>query len=259
MSILIGSSALKHNGLDFRGGKESDWDMMTSSLEEHYRSRDFDYIPAPQEAIDILKDRASHDGVVARPDDVMTIKLSHMGWDHQKRPETWHKHKNDVLILMSKGFKVNMPLYDILRDFWRSKWGNKDFLSLDQNKEDFFTDNVSYKIDHDQMHLICNPEPTYRKCLADGAQIKIDRDKFEAMPFKDQVSMFQEEIHVIMFERYIYKVKKPLTVNAAYRHALHKTVTQLTKNWATDFILLNLDKFFRPNPFLVSRLSEGLL
>ncbi len=260
--IIIGSYALHHNGSITRDVKDIDYAISESWKEEAFTSNQYgynhDFIPFPCEALDLMWTNLLNGEKVALTSDVMTIKLSHMGWDHLKNPSIWHKHRRDVLLLKSKGFKVNEGLYNVLRDHWRLKWGNKDFLSLEQSKESFFDDNVEYKIDHDEMHRICKKVPTYTKCLADGEDVKISKKKFDMMSFDDRISMFKEEMHVIAYERYIYGKKKPMNILQAWNPTLHKTVTQLTKNWATDFILMNIEHFAKPDVGMVTNLQRGL-
>ena len=77
----------------------------------------------------------------------------------------------------------------------------------------------------------------------------IDYNKFLSLPFEHQVKMFREEINVIATERWLLPTKSSgkITFQEAYLKSLHKTVTALTKNWASRFMCENVEEFIRPN------------
>lgn len=142
-------------------------------------------------------------------------------------------------------------MFDALVAYWTEEFGNKDFLSLKKDKEDFFTDNVTYVYDHDWLHeQVSSPNPPiYALCLKEGEDALIDKNKFDQLPFSDQVRMFREEVAVIAIERYLVNpnIKGKFSWFRAYQMSLHKTITQLTKGWATSFIVLNLEHFTKPD------------
>lgn len=244
MWYVVGSSALyqKRFGLNWRAPKDSD---IWTSDEECYQAfkgqEGFDVKLIPQHIIDLLE----LDGIYATPETVYTIKCSHLGWNNP----AWDKHKRDILALKHKGCVINQPLFSELVSFWKEELGDKSFLSLNKGKEDFFTDNLTYVYDHDWLHeQVSYPDkPMYTNCLKDGEEVLIDKHRFDNMKFEDQVKMFREEITVIAIERYLVnpQVKGKYSWVQAYNLALKKTITQLTKNWATNFIVLNLEHFVK--------------
>jgi len=245
MNIVVGSTAVSKTSIKFR--EPSDLDVWTDDIEYLHKETvkpgvDIKLIPKH-----ILYMLETPDGLHCTSDDVYTIKCSHLGW---KNP-CWSKHKADVLFLKSQGCNLKRELFEVLVDYWTKEFGNKDFLSLKKNKEDFFTDNVTYVYDHDWLHeQVSSPEaPVYTLCLKDNEDVLIDRNKFNRLTFASQVRMFREEITVIAIERYLVntKVKGKFSWFRAYHLALHKTITQLTKGWATDFIVLNLEHFTKPD------------
>jgi hypothetical protein len=185
-----------------------------------------------------------------------TIKLSHMGWDL-----FWFKH-HKIILDKFKGVGVDWNLYEILVKHWEKEKGDKSFLSLKKSKDYFFTDNVTYKYDHDWLHeLVAYPEkPVYNKCLVDGEEVLVDKTKFFMLSYSEQLRMFREEITVIAVERWL-AVDNPhpdMTFSKAYRYALRKTCTTLTKGWATRFILENLDTLSRPDIQLIQLLMTKI-
>lgn len=234
--IIIGSTAIARQIPEFREPK--DWDYMW------YESiTGVDTIVVPK----IILEQIPHGGdYVATLSAVYTIKCSHLGWDIK-----WHKHKRDVLYLKSIGCELIEPLYESLVGYWKDVNGNKPYLNMYKKKDDFFNDHVQYIYDHDYLHeLVALPnKPVYTECLQEGQEVFIDQSRFNKLSTDVQLKMFKEEITVIAMERWLIppRVIGRYTWTEAYHLALHKTVVSLTKNWATDFLVRNLDYFIKPD------------
>ena len=243
--VMICTTALSKHGVVIR--KSNDVDIMCPVRSvAQYKEKGFDVIPVNQSVYELLF-TYNGNSIYATPDMVYTIKCSHLGWSNP----SWQKHKKDVLTLKQKGCKLIPDLYKALIKWWKEDLVDKSFLNLDKSKEMFFNDFVEYEYDHDLLHeLITYPEPpTYTKCLKDGKQVLIDKSKFDRLDFVEQVSMFREEITAIALERWYLKqywFDRGITWMKAYSLSLQKTITNLTKGWATDFIVLNLEHFVRP-------------
>jgi len=240
--IIIGSAAVKLWIRDFREPNDTDIVCLEDELEAGtINLKGKDWIILPQEILDLIPE----DNGYATLDAVYTLKCSHLGWDIK-----WQKHKSDVLYLKAKGCKKLPELYSKLTEYWRKENGNKPFLSLYKKKDDFFNEYVPYVYDHDYLHeLVAYPNPpAYSYCLCEGADVAIDKDKFDKLSLDQQLRMFKEEISVIAAERWLIpeKICGKYTWMQAYHLALHKTVVSLTKNWATDFLIDHLDYFVRP-------------
>lgn len=195
----------------------------------------------------------------ATKDAVYTIKMSHLGWDIK-----WKKHYNDVRNLSKLGAKLLPNLYEALVKHWTEVNGNNPNLSLYKKKGDFFNDAVPYVYDHDYLHMVVAwpKQPAYTLCLKEGEDVMIDKDKFFSLLLKQQLRMFKEEITVIAAERWLIN---PVCAGKyhwlqAYDMALHKTITALTKGWATDFMLKHLDFFSRPEySYFYNLFDEGII
>lgn len=250
MVIIVGSVALQSFGMQRR--EPFDIDYWTDQ-EDHSLNGDVSIIPS-----EILKLVPSDKGV-ATPDAIYTIKCSHATYDIH-----WDKTKLDILWLKSKGCEIIPDLYKALVEYWKKEHGNKEFLSLKQPKTKFFTDNVTYVYDHDYLHeLVAYPNrPVYESVLKDGEEVLIDKDKFFMLPFEQQVRMFKEEVSVIACERFLINPRARGKVSwfKAYRMALRKTVTTLTKGWASEFIIMNLEEFVLPDyryfKYLINTIEE---
>lgn len=238
MNIIVGSTALEYFGLSRR--TPVDIDVWTSD-ESFEKDEIMDVCKIPIEIL-LLVDQV--DGY-ATPDSIYTIKLSHAVYDIN-----WQKTKLDILHLKHHGCKPIQELYEALKVYWVQIHGNKDFLSLNKTKEDFFTDNVEYVYEHDYLHqLVAYPNPPmYTKCLKDNHEVLIDKDKFNAMSLEDQIRMFREEITVIAAERWLIPKKwgGKISWYRAYMFSLQKTVVSLTKGDYSYFLVENLEKFIKP-------------
>ena len=241
MKIIVGSTALEYFGYNRCPPKDIDvWTDDESELSEHVD----DHLVS-KEILDMIPISGKFGFHYATPSAVYTIKMSHVVYDIK-----WDKTKLDILHLKNKGCVIIPDLYKALIEHWKIVHGNKDFLSLKQNKDDFFTDNVTYIYDHDYLHeLVAHPnKPMYTNCLRDGEQVLIDKDKFFGMWFEDQVRMFREEIAVIACERWVLnpKFNGKISWYRAHMYSVRKTVTTLTKGWASRFIVENLEHFVKP-------------
>lgn len=242
MRIVVGSTALEYFGYNRR--KPTDVDVWSDNQTELLAGEDGHIVPT---SILSLISYSTKLGInYALPSAIYTIKLSHLVYDI-----FFDKHKLDVLHLKHKGCTIVPELYKLLIEHWKIEHGNKDFLSLNQNKTDFFTDNVEYLWDHDELHrLVAYPNrPIYEKCLKDGEQVLIDKDKFNAMWFDDRVRMFREEIAVIACERWVLnpKFEGRISWYRAHIFSVRKTVTSLTKGYFSRFLVENLEHFVKPD------------
>jgi len=251
MKIIVGSSAIRYFKNFFR--EPDDLDIWCTRDEVIDYKCDLSVIP-----YDII-DLVEVDNGYATIDSIYTIKCSHLGWDI-----LFEKHKRDVIFLKSQGAKLIDSLYVKLVAYWKEEHGNKDYLSLYKSKNEFFDDHVTHVYDHDLLHkyVAGEEEPLYMKCLKKGEEVAVDKYKFECLSHKDQINMFKEEITVIAFERWLVNPSSKLdNWIKAYRYALRKTTTQLTKNWATEFIVMNLSEMVHPNlkyiKNITSKIKEG--
>ena len=249
MNIIVGSKAINHHIPTFRSG--NDCDVISTEKQEGA-----DCIILPQSIIDVFP----HEHRCATLDAVYTLKMSHLSWDIK-----WQKHKQDALFLRKYGCKLIHPLYEMLVDYWTKEYGNKEGLSLYKKKTDFFNDYVPYVYDHDYLHeLVAFPHsPVYSECLKDGEDVAIDKEKFLALPLEKQLKMFKEEVSVIAAERWLINPRTCGKYNwmEAYHLALHKTVTALTKGWASLFMIEHLDYYNVPEysyfEHLLNSVKEG--
>lgn len=255
MKIIIGSEAAHIQGLLDRTPK--DRDIWTDDPNyKKGKGEDVSIIPS-----DILTLIDVNPNGHARWDDLYTIKSSHLGWDNPM----WPKHLQDLLVMKHKGCNIKEALYEMLLKHWSKVLSDKSFLSLKQDKEGFFNDYVDYKVDHDLLHDIAAGEstPIYKKCLKTNEDVLIDKNKFDILSREEQIKMFREEISVICFERWVIPSLYSNNINGnmtswrkSYPWAVRKTITSLTKGWATDFLVRNLEVFVRPDLKIMNNLED---
>jgi hypothetical protein len=236
MKVIIGSWALNHAGINFR--KAKDYDIWISEDEDKSKLANADFHIAPIEIIELIPVIPNTN--VATVNAIYTIKCSHMGWDIK-----WEKHKSDVIWLKANGCELIPDLYKKLVKYWETVHGDKNHLSLNKTKEEFFDDHVIHVYNHDLLHeIVAKPNrPIYESVLKDDRQVLIDKRRFLLLGRDYQIKLFREEIKVIALERFLIPAHFKMSVLKAYLLALKKTITNLTKNWATEFIVENLYEF----------------
>lgn len=218
---LFGSHLIKKYFPDFRIPFDIDWvtndlglynSKISSSKEEYH------YIPFSPNREMI-------------PDELYTIKFSHAIYDIK-----WQKTMSDIRFLQIKGCRIIPKFLIELRKYWEKVHGEQkrtDF-TLDQNI--FFNDKVKRKIDHDDLHKMINPIPTYTK-IVDG--VNPDPDRFFKLSDNDKREIPFEEAFVISLERFNnYPNKK------AYHLAQNALVTRLHPIWVADFIIENWNRWY---------------
>lgn len=197
-----------------------------------------DFHEVPWNIVFILSANADKNRIISI-DDLYTLKLSHVFW-----PINHEKTIHDIIMLSRQGCKINYPLFHILKKYWTEVHGDKDFLSLKKNKDDFFNDYVKKVVDHDLIHtwVAKYDEPLYKRCLADGETVLTDWNKFQTLPHEDQVHMIREEIMTIGIERFGILNNFETPSGMCYNKAMRLTITNLLKNEFANFMAFNLDE-----------------
>jgi hypothetical protein len=239
VTLIIGSTAMKYWFPESREPKDRDI-----------------FSPDPWEMGDRMWDPRMHDLVFGLPDrgeqpyatpnELLTIKLSHAGWDLKNG--SWFKHMEDVAFLQNKGAKVIEPLYNVLYSIWEDKHGKKR-VDLNYDKKAFFDDAVRRKYDHDSLHrsVALNPGyPIWDDYLVPGQEIKMDMKKIWADTKERQLFLFWEEIAATALERTMIPSDYTASPRAAWAKALKLTVTSLTKGKSSRFIAENYQWYRKP-------------
>lgn len=191
--ILIGSKALLHHFPDLgRVPKDTDYAVKT---EERSEENGVEFLYNPE--FDYSLDRS-----VATPEELMTLKLSHLFWD-----KDFDKHMWDYHFLKGKGIKVNLELYRRFRVFFEDYLPKVRRSNLELSKDEFFTNSVNEDVDeHDKLHLVIADTPAYTKILKDGCEVEVCENKFNSLSFGEKVDVVVEEAIIMSFERYSGKI-----------------------------------------------------
>ncbi len=181
--------------------------------------------------------KINKDPVFVDRDILYTIKLSHAQWNIK-----WEKTINDILFFESNDdLDLNQELYDELVAYWTTVHGPKR-VNLNMSNDQFFTDAVRRKIDHDILHqmVAIYDEPMHTLIRADKSSPKPDKALWDALLYKDKMFTAIEEICVVAIERgRLTKESKQSEILIAIMAAYKSLVTTMTKGWFCDFLLMH--------------------
>lgn len=217
--VLIGSKAIKHHYPEFnRNPKDTDYAV----IDKYKKStREIEYLYNP-----II----GHLEGVAEPNILYTLKVSHVvGWDIK-----WEKHMFDIQFLKQKGCTLDKELFFKLYDFFNTIHEVNKRSDLDMAGKDFFNNAVKCEYDHDYLHTLLNPIPTYTKVLKDGEDVDVSEEKFNDLTFQDKCNLVIEEVEVMSWERW---PKKDYRV--AFNMMLKKFILNHAPIWEAIFIIEN--------------------
>lgn len=255
MYTLVGGQALSHWFPD--APMTSDWDYFTpcevGSEPEH-----------PGGILDVFEDPRLGTwnwGEIATPDELYTIKVSHMFWQPNKSDKLWDKHFSRLIFIQRKGAKLIRPLYDILLPIWKQQYNKKSEPNLTKNKAEFFKDAVVRKYDHDSLHdsvayrVLSSGvhQPWFELILKPGSEVDVDWNMFQLLTPDAQLEMIREEIYVTALERLIIPADYNYDPRKAYHWALRRCITSLFKNEWALWIVTHLDELRRPDVDFVQR------
>jgi hypothetical protein len=183
-------------------------------------------------------------------DELYTIKISHAYWELKNG--SWDKHMADCNWLKSKGAHLDMELHKILYPVWVERHGVKK-MNLSQAAGNFFDDAVKRTHDHDSIHdsVAFSDRPMYERILKDGETVDIDPNKmWYGLTFDEQIMLFREEIAATALERWMLPSNYRFSKGLAYKLALKKTITSLTRGRSARFIVTNFEHFMKPHNYL---------
>lgn len=217
---LFGSHLIKKHFNDFREPNDIDW--ITNDISELKKStKDEEYYFIP-----FSPDREMN------ADEMYTVKVSHAIYDIH-----WKKTMSDIRFLQIKGCKVIPDLLNELREYWVGVHGEQKRTDFEVLPGKFFEDRVTRKFEHDDLHKMINPNPTYFKIIDGG--VTPSQEKFELLPDDEKKELMFEEAFVISIERFLNQPDKN-----AYNKAQQNLVTRLHPVWLADFVIENWSKWY---------------
>lgn len=237
--ILIGSSAIKHHFPDFkREPKDKDYAVEGPSSFNFKTKVEYLYNPV-----------IGHLEGIASPDMLYTLKVSHIvGWDIN-----WDKHMFDIQFLRSKGAKLDLPLFEKLYSFFNEHNGLNKRSDLEMTSEQFFNNAVKCDYDHDFLHTLLTPTPTFNLVLKDGEEVDVCQNKFNKLTFEQKCDLVEEEVMVMAFERY-----RSMGYKHAYTRMLKKFILNHAPVWEALFIIENYIILHKPKFNYFKKIEDGL-
>jgi hypothetical protein len=200
--MIIGSTALKFWFPDFPR-EPKDIDVIGEYIGD--RSKRIEYLRNP-----ILEGLGEE---YLSPNLLYTLKMSHaLGQDIK-----WEKHVFDIQFLKEKGCVLDMDLFFKLYEYWNNFHRNKRS-NLKMTSKDFFNNALKCPWDHDKLHTILKPVPTFNKVLKDGEEVEVSEEKFLLLSKFEKEELVREEVYIMAFERYS---------DMSYRHAYSKMLSIL--------------------------------
>lgn len=175
------------------------------------------------------------------PEGLLTNKMAHAHID-----EHWIKCMRQIEFLQSKGVGYDRDALLAMRRVWNEiHAGKRQPMDFNKTPDEFFNSQVERFVDHDELHdaLRIGDVPAFTRILANDTTVEVSRDKFEALPYEQQLHTVIEEVAVLGVERYFH-VKDP---RDAYRKALRDFCTRMTNGWYNIFLLENYSKILHYN------------
>ena len=213
---------------------------------------------------------------VATPETLMSIKRSHLYYRHN-----WYKHIKDYHYLKGKNVEITSKMQDAL--FEREKERalrekSQKRVDLSKSNQDFFSKSdkaVRRKFKHDDLHLAIAyyERPLYERLKEDLSRASVKKELFMKLDFIDKCRLVAEEASVIGLERLIipqwhnvYQLSEfgvsqrkihaedyKELAGKAYRYAVMRICTDLTKGWFRDFAIDNYIMIMNIKPNYVEK------
>lgn len=238
---IIGSTALKYHFPDFNR-EPKDIDYAVKCVKGISNKKGVEYLENPV-LIDWFGDDVPE---VCPANELYTLKMSHIAWD-----VFWEKNMWDITFLKQKGCILQKELFHKLYEYWNTFHKKNKRSDLKMTSADFFNNAVKCPYDHDTLHTILNPIPTYTKILI--GEVEVSEELFNQLTFEDKCNLVYEEVELMSWERW-----RKEDFRAAYNFMLKKFILSHAPIWEMIFICENykLLSKYRRNHFKI--LEEGI-
>ena len=227
--LIIGSEAMRFWFPSFkREPKDLDIAVDKKGVERDGRK---EYLYNP-----VIFDYTDPEQTYATPEQLLTLKMSHITWNIN-----FKKHMFDIQYLLKKGVKYDKDMYEDLYQFWVEYKGRSRRSDLTMESKEFFN-NALTEFDHDHLHTLLKEVPSYTKILKDGAEVEPSEDKFNALTYEEKISVIEEEVMVMSYERFRDKQYK-----VGYNMMLEKFIIGHAPLWQIFFIVENFYTLMHPS------------
>lgn len=263
-TLLIGSIALKHHGLLDRTPMDRDVIVRPHVMERAVRDPDLTvkYVngshvavwPKAGQQFGIVDMEVAWPGSTAeellemtqgRVADLNTLYALKMSHRYKKDSPHFYKTMHDIKTMREAGAVIPAELQGWFKRRERETY-NYSHPKLNQSKADFFTDDVPYTWDHDDIHkaVALGNRPAYLEYIVPGEEVKCSKEMFYACSEQTRLNGVYEESMVLALERsiYPYEVEGEDGWRKSFRFALMKVCTSITSGWFREFAWENHDK-----------------
>lgn len=164
---------------------------------------------------------------------LLKLKLSHR---YKKDSPHFLKTMTDIIWLRKHDLNDDGRYDEWLKAREKETLGKHP--NLNQDKRSFFSgDSINYIYDHDTIHeaMKRGEVPAYRLFQKDGAQVAVDRSKFEKLTLREKLNSVLEESLVLALERSQIPFDFKPKPKASFDKALMKVCTSITSGWWREF------------------------
>lgn len=229
--LIFGSTAIKHWFPDYdKEPKDIDYltvyeDMVKVTSMFGGKKVEHHYAPFAQLVLD-----NNYDNIYLDANMLYTLKCSHLAWEGKNAK--WWKYLKDAIFLQDKGCQLNKEFFDIFYRYWQHKFNDKSNISLNKATEAFFSEHVTRKYNHDELHehFKILPSPAYKYALIDPSSPMMSEELFNAQSKQTQYYTALEEMFVVAYER-----------NISLPNAYKALITKMTKGWWNLFLIQNAE------------------
>lgn len=189
-------------------------------------------------------------------DDPGTLRLKSTSWDIPSFDVLFALKKSHRFLKNSVHFWKTLGDYHMMKRLgavvpdgytaWFKQRENETYTyshpKLNKGKSDFFSDDqIKYVYDHDTVHEAVKlfDRPAYTMFQKDGAEVQVDRSKFDSLSYSVQLASVVEESAVLAIERSLVPYPGVLTEEQAWRLAFSKVLTSITSGWWRTFAYEN--------------------
>lgn len=160
-----------------------------------------------------------------------------------------YSHLLDYVQLSEEEKQISIEYRDWLIEYaYHSDPRLLHFPKLNKTKDQFFTDGVTYYVDHDLIHekVAIGDRPAYTYCLT--GEVMFSNKIFNELEYEKKVHMVLEESFVLALERALIPLFKgevyvpAITPQEAFQYALVRVATNITSG---DFRAFAADNFYK--------------
>lgn len=160
------------------------------------------------------------------------LKMSHR---YLKNSPHFLKTMNDIVEMRKLGAYIEKEHEEFFK-FRERETYNYNHPKLNKNKEEFFTDNVDYRYDHDTIHLSMKnlEKPAYMYFKPEDSEVWCSKEMWDKCSEKVKLFAVLEETNVLALER--SQVLFPETPpEKSFDIALSKVCSSITSGWFREF------------------------